>query len=214
MASGHLWINEKRYNKCGRVGGKTLIGNWQEERRLELDGGLVAGTMVDTNRKGAESTQFLVSSEPRQSRSMSGVRSEHHAQFTEENSDVTLLRPPQLGVRTALRAQAILDEAKARVREEEERRRRVEAATWRSSQAGAADATRVVGPPVMTVDPTCPRCSYLNDVAITAYTGDPTTRTVMRGIPGRTSVATGAPNPLAKTHNFSLDKYQYAISRA
>lgn len=212
MSAGHLWINEKRYNKNGRVGGKTLIGNWHEEQRLETDVGLLPGTMIDTNRKGAESTPFLISSVPKDGRSLSGETSEHHAQFNHENSDVTLLRPSELGVRSMLRAQAILDEAKQRVKEEEERRRKVEAPTKMSAAAEAIAKTGVRGPALMTVDP-FKDMSYLSDVAVTLYTGDPTTGETMKAIPGRTAVAQGAPNSLAKNTFFSCDKYVHALSR-
>jgi len=212
MASGHLWINEKRFNKSGRVGGKTLIGNWHEEQRLEIDVGLLPGTHIDTNRKGAESTPFLISSLPRHNRSMTSIRSEHHAEFNEDNSDVTLLRPPKLGVRSMLRAQAILDEAKAHVKVEEQRRLRVEHNTLRSTQADAHLSTGVAGPPVKIVDPT-KELSYHRETPITVYTGDPTTKSVMPSVPGRTPAGHGAPNTLAKTHAFTMDKYVHALSR-
>jgi hypothetical protein len=212
MSAGQLWINEKRFNKSGRVGGKTLIGNWQEEQRLETDVGLLPGTVIDTNRKGAESTPFLISSIVKEQRSLKDTTSEHHAQFNHNNSDVTLLRPARLGVRSMLRAQAILDEAKQRVQEEEAQRRRVEEGVKRSAAREAAEKTGLQGPAIMTVDPN-KEFSYLTDIPVTVYTGDPTTGDTMRAVPGRTSVATGAPNPLAKNTFFSNDKYVYALSR-
>lgn len=211
MSSGQLWINEKRYNKSGRVGGKTLISNWQEEARLETDVGLLPGTTIDTNKKGAESSPFLISSIPKESRSLAGECSEQNAQYNLQNSDVTLLRPAKLGVRSMLRAQAILDEAKDRVKEEEERRRRVEKTKTQSAAAEAIEKTGVRGPLVMTVDPT-KELMYKDDVAITVYTGCPTTGDVMKAVPGRTSVAPGAPNPMAKNSFFSCDKYVYSMS--
>lgn len=208
-----LWINEKRYNKSGRVGGKTLIGNWNEEQRLEIDVGLLPGTMIDTNRKGAESTPFLISSIPKDGRSLSDECSEQHAQFNRDNSDVTLLRPAKLGVRSMLRAQAILDEAKQRVQEEAERRRRVDLGKSKSAATEAVEKTGLRGPALMVVDPDR-EFSYENDIPITVYTGDPTTGDVMRAVPGRTAVAQGAPNPLAKNTFFTCDKYVHAIARA
>jgi hypothetical protein len=211
MSSGQLWINEKRFNKSGRVGGKTLIGNWHEEQRLETDVGLLPGTTIDTNKKGAESTPFLISSIPKGTRSMAGECSEQNAQFNIDNSDVTLLRPAKLGVRSMLRAQAILDEAKLRVQEEEEKRRRVDAAKIQSAAAEATEKTGIRGPALMVVDP-YKELAYKDDVPITLYTGCPTTGETMRAIPGRTSITPGAPNPMAKNSFFSCDKYVYSLS--
>ena len=213
MSSGHLWINEKRYNKSGRVGGKTLIGNWREEQRLDGDLGIASGTIVDTNRKGAESTPFLLSSVPRAQRSMVDLDTEQQAQFNQRNSDVTLLRPAKLGVRSMLRAQDILSEARQFVAADDAARRRPDATPPKSCARDMCDRTGVEGPPLMRVDP-FKTFTYLDDRVVTLYTGDPTTGETMHALPGRTAVAPGAPNPHAKNHGFTMDKYVYALSRA
>jgi hypothetical protein len=208
------WLGEKLYNRTGRPGAKTLVGNWAEEGRLETDVEFRNASSGFPTAPGAESSPFLVSAVAPEARTMAHVTTEQRAEYTAENGDLMKLRGAGSGVRAQLRAQMVLDEARLMVEADTQRRADLLRPAAVSTAYRDTHGSSVEGPPVRTVVPdTVMQQRYASDVAVTLYSGDPVTGEFM-ATQGRTGHAEGARNPQAKNSAFSMDKYQYALSRA
>eukprot|EP00758_Cryptobia_borreli_P004576 Tbor_TRINITY_DN4466_c0_g2::TRINITY_DN4466_c0_g2_i1::g.7988::m.7988 len=114
------WISEKQYNKTrGGDCTKVLVGNWKEEQVLEGDM-ITMGHSLETTRKkensnrvigGFNSTPFMISTEEPSKRKAEKLTT-HRVSYTNENGDVTKQRKSALGVRSHLRANQVILEAK------------------------------------------------------------------------------------------------------
>ena len=204
------WIDEKYYNRGGTGRSKTLVGNWQEEERLEtdmVDAGQ-AQTVVKKEGKyfkgGFESTSYLLSAKEQNDRDLDGT-SMHAMSYNDSNADVKKQRKAPLGVRNSIRAQMVLEEAQEVVRQQEEAARLKDAplsTTYRetvSKVGNSGNTTR------SEFKGTAGRPDYAADTPITVYTGNPQSGVRMK-VQGLTAT-TGTGNPLAKNTGFSYDKY-------
>ena len=171
------WISEKYYNKSrGGDCSKVLVGNWQEEQVLEGD--MVSmGCSLDTTRKkegtsrvvgGFESTAFLISSEAPDKRTTELLTTQK-ASYNNEFGDVTKLRKPGLGVRSQVRAEAIVEQARrdhaATIKAKEDATiPEAVSSTYRETVGGDKRPKRAIGG----FDN-----SYMNSKPITLYTPNP-----------------------------------------
>lgn len=204
------WIDEKFYNRAGTVGSKTLIGNWQEEERLEADMNAAGRdqTIVRKDGKyykgGFESTAYLLS-DKEESERLAQTVTMHRESFTEKNGDISTTKKPQLGVRSNIRAQMILEQAQAELKAQEEAQRQRDApltSTYRETISHNSNASATKG---VFAGRTEGAPSYTEDVPITLYTGNPHTGSTMT-VHGKT-MADGTGNPLAKNTNFTYNKF-------
>lgn len=169
------WINEKNYNKArGGDCHKVLVGNWQEEQVLEGDM-MGQGLSLDTTRKlpnsnriagGFESTAYLLSPEDPANRTAANLTTTQRACYNSENGDVAKLRKQALGVRSQLRAQQIVEQAKSdfsatQAEREEQAVPMATTSTYREQLGGDFMPKRSV---------TGYDASYLDDTPITLYT--------------------------------------------
>lgn len=205
------WIDEKFYNRGGTRNAKTLVGNWQEEERLEGDMA-TAGRDQSVVRKegkyfkgGFESTAYLLSDKEEFDRQAEAT-SMHRQSFTEANGDIRTTKKPPMGVRSGIRAQMVLAEAQRAVAEAEEASRPRDApltTTYRETVSHVGTDGNTVkstyrGRPQDAAD-------YVSDTPITLYTGNPVTGSKMV-VHGVTS-AGGTGNALAKNTTFTHNKF-------
>jgi hypothetical protein len=187
---GGNWIDEKGYNKA-RVGHGTrvLVGNWQEEGVLEKDM-VEKGFDLSTLRKdgkyyhgGFESTAYLLASKDPHERTLSSVTT-HRADFTMDNAEKGKKRQPNLGPRSQLLMQQVIEDAS---KECEARRRSPEGepltTTYRSTLSDLVKGSSPAREPRLELDATG-QPLYMSDKPITVYTKNPVTqaRMVVHGV--------------------------------
>jgi hypothetical protein len=206
------WIDEKYYNRAGTGKGKTLVGNWLEEERLEGDMTQHGNTQTIVKQEGRyykggfESTSYLLSDREENDRALDGTTIQRDS-FNDSNGDVNKQRKAALGVRSQIRAQMVLGEAHELLRQQEEAARIRDApltTTYREtvSKTGA-DGNTTKGE--FHGAASSAAVDYASDVPVTVYTGNPRSGVRMQ-VPGLTSTG-GTGNPLSKNTTFSHDKY-------
>lgn len=203
------WISEKHFNKSrGGNCSKVLVGNWQEEQVLEGDM-MTMGCSLETTRKkegtsrvvgGFESTAFLISSEAPDKRTTELLTTQR-ASYNNEFGDVTKLRKPGLGVRSQVRAETIVEQARqehqATIKAKEDAAiPGAVSTTYRETLGGDTRPKRVIDG----FD-----ASYLTSKPITLYTPNPVSGKQMT-VHGVSAVA-NEHIPLGKNTNFTNPKY-------
>ena len=220
---GGSWVDEKNYNRTrkGGASGKVLCGNWQEEVTLEDDmqrNGHDCSIFRPKGRRitgGFESTAYLTSDKEPATRCADHLTT-MDASYTAKNGDVIAAKKSnapnhKLGVRSRIRAQMIVDEAKLLLSQQAEAQRSAQRppspeSTYEAtlSMRKQREGTR----PRRPMDSqTTLNCEYFDETPVTLYTGNPRTGAKMI-VPGK-SEASGVlyPSMHAKNTTFSNDKF-------
>ena len=206
------WIDEKYYNRGGTSRSKVLVGNWQEEERLEEDMTTAGKTQTVVRkdgkyfRGGFESTSYLLTDREETDRALDGTTIQRDS-FNTSNGDVDKQKKAPLGVRSAIRAQMVISEARDLVRQMEEASRpKAEpmTSTYRTQVSG-------VGESGMTTRGTFKGAAgegakdYASDTPVTVYTGNPRSGVRMK-VQGLTET-TGTGNALSKNTTFTYNRF-------
>jgi hypothetical protein len=206
------WIDEKYYNRGGTGNSKVLVGNWQEEERLETDMTTMGKTQTVVRQDGKyfkggfESSAYLLTDREDQERTMDGTTMQRQS-FNEFNGDVQKQKKAPLGVRSNIRAQMVIDEAQELVRQQEEAARQRDAplsTTYREAVSHIPLTGNTVKGTFRGASVGAEK-DYAADTPITVYTGNPRTGVRMQ-VQGLTSTAGGG-NALSKNTTFSHDKF-------
>ena len=206
------WIDEKYYNRGGTGGAKVLVGNWQEEERLEADMNTAGKTQTVVRKDGKyfkggfESTSYLLTDREETERGFDGTTIQRD-DFNTHNGDIEKQKKAPLGVRSAIRAQMVVAEARELVKQMEENAKHKDepmTSTYRAnvSRTGAnGNTTRGTFHGASAAA----RKDYSNDGPITVYTGNPRSgcRMKVQGI----SETAGTGNALAKNTSFTHNRF-------
>lgn len=204
------WVDERSYNKTGTAGRRTLVGNWQEDEKLERDMKEHGHDQTVVRKEGKyfkggfESTAYLLSEVEKEDRKAEGVTMQRQS-FNDTNGDIKTQQKAPLGVRSQIRAEMVVAEAKAIVAQQE---KAVAAASAPPPMSSTYRDTvnRADGPQRRVVnDAPGEKRTYVGDKPITLYTGNPQTGARMRVQGATTEGGTG--NPLAKNTNFTCDRF-------
>lgn len=204
------WIDEKYYNRAGTGKSKTLVGNWQEEERLEEDMTNMGMTQTVVKKEGKyfkggfESTAFLLTDKDESQRDFDATTIQRDS-FNESNGDIAKQQKAPLGVRSAIRAQMVIAEARDMVRQHEEASRPKQAPLTTTYRANVSHSGASGNTTRGTFHGSAGQTDYAADTPITLYTGNPRTGMRMK-VPGLTTTAGGG-NPLAKNTSFSYDRF-------
>lgn len=205
------WIDEKYYNRGGTGGSKVLVGNWQEEERLEADMDVAGKTQTVVRKDGKyfkggfESTSYLLTDREESDRGFDGTTIQRD-DFNNSNGDIEKQKKAPLGVRSAIRAQMVVSEARALVKQMEEQSKLKDepmTSTYRAQVSKTNGANTLRG--TFHGASEAARQDYSKAAPITVYSGNPRSGCRMK-VQGLSETA-GTGNPLARNTNFSHNRF-------